>query len=101
MQFIGTSIKAFLIKYPIEVLKYILKKTGLFTSTIAEAGGFIKSNEAKEIPDIQLHFAPAMVVDHGRTQVWGHGFSCHSCLLRPKSRGLSCSLPPFSSMENL
>ena len=87
MQFIGTSIKAFLIKYPLEVLKYILKKTGLFTSTIAEAGGFIKSSESKEIPDIQLHFAPAMVVDHGRTQVWGHGFSCHSCLLRPKSRG--------------
>lgn len=87
MQFIGTSIKAFLIKYPLEVMKYILKKTGLFTSTIAEAGGFIKSSELKEIPDIQLHFAPAMVVDHGRTQVWGHGFSCHSCLLRPKSRG--------------
>ena len=87
MQFIGTSIKAFLIKYPIEVFKYILKKTGLFTSTIAEAGGFIKSSDSKEIPDIQLHFAPAMVVDHGRTQIWGHGFSCHSCLLRPKSRG--------------
>ena len=87
MQFIGTSIRAFLIKYPLEVIKYIIKKTGLFTSTIAEAGGFIKSNASKEIPDIQLHFAPAMVVDHGRTQVWGHGFSCHSCLLRPKSRG--------------
>ena len=99
MQFIGTSIKAFLIKYPIEVLKYILKKTGLFTSTIAEAGGFIKSNEAKEIPDIQLHFAPAMVVDHGRTQVWGHGFSCHSCLLRPKSRG-TVTLKSADPMED-
>ena len=58
MQFIGTSIRAFLIKYPLEVIKYIIKKTGLFTSTIAEAGGFIKSNASKEIPDIQLHFAP-------------------------------------------
>ena len=28
-----------------------------------------------------------MVVDHGRTSVWGHGLSCHVCLLRPKSRG--------------
>ena len=28
-----------------------------------------------------------MVVDHGRTAVWGTGMSCHSCLLRPKSRG--------------
>jgi choline dehydrogenase-like flavoprotein len=28
-----------------------------------------------------------MVIDHGRTSVWGHGLSCHVCLLRPKSRG--------------
>ena len=28
-----------------------------------------------------------MVVDHGRTQLWGHGLGCHMCLLRPKSRG--------------
>ena len=43
--------------------------------------------DEKDIPDIQLHFAPAMVIDHGRTSVWGHGLSCHVCLLRPKSRG--------------
>ena len=36
---------------------------------------------------MQLHFAPAMIIDHGRTSVWGHGLSCHVCLLRPKSRG--------------
>ena len=28
-----------------------------------------------------------MIVDHGREQLWGTGISCHSCLLRPKSRG--------------
>ena len=28
-----------------------------------------------------------MVVDHGRTQLWGHGLGCHMCLLRPRSRG--------------
>jgi choline dehydrogenase-like flavoprotein len=39
------------------------------------------------VPDIQLHFAPGMVVDHGRKQLWGTGISCHTCLLRPKSRG--------------
>ena len=26
------------------------------TSTVAEAGGFIKTDESLEIPDIQLHF---------------------------------------------
>ena len=29
----------------------------------------------------------AMVADHGRKPRWGTGFSCHVCLLRPKSRG--------------
>ena len=59
----------------------------MFTSTIAEGGAFIKTKDDLEIPNIQFHYAPAMVVDHGRTSVWGHGMSCHSCLLRPKSRG--------------
>ena len=29
----------------------------------------------------------AMVEDHGRKPRWGTGFSCHVCLLRPKSIG--------------
>ncbi len=28
-----------------------------------------------------------MVDNHNRTYHWGHGMSCHSCPLRPKSRG--------------
>ena len=86
-ELIGMSLKSILFKFPLEILKYIFAKVGLFTSTIAEAGGFIKSKDDIEIPDIQLHFLPAMVVDHGRTQLWGHGLGCHMCLLRPKSRG--------------
>jgi choline dehydrogenase-like flavoprotein len=62
-------------------------KTGVFTSTIAEAGAFIKTKDELEAPNIQLHYAPAMVIDHGRKSAWGTGLSCHSCLLRPKSRG--------------
>ena len=87
IELIGMSLKSILFKFPIEILKYIFAKVGLFTSTVAEAGGFIKSKDGIQIPDIQLHFLPAMVVDHGRTQLWGHGLGCHMCLLRPKSRG--------------
>jgi choline dehydrogenase-like flavoprotein len=39
------------------------------------------------MPDLQLHFVIAKLVNHGRTTVFGHGYSCHVCLLRPKSRG--------------
>ena len=61
--------------------------TGPFTSNIAEAGGFLKTGATLSEPDIQLHFLPALVDDHGRKKHLGGGFSCHVCVLRPKSRG--------------
>ena len=87
MKLIGFSLKTILFKYPYEILKYLITKTGLFTSTIAEAGAFLKTRDDLDAPNIQFHYAPAMVIDHGRQLLWGTGMSCHSCLLRPKSRG--------------
>ncbi|PKO31077.1 MAG: glucose-methanol-choline oxidoreductase [Betaproteobacteria bacterium HGW-Betaproteobacteria-9] len=62
-------------------------RTGPLTTNFAEAGGFIKSTADEAIPDLQLHFVVGKLVDHGRKTVLGHGYSCHVCLLRPKSRG--------------
>ncbi len=62
-------------------------RTGPLTSNFAEAGGFIKSQPSEHIPDLQLHFVVGKLVNHGRTTVLGHGYSCHVCLLRPVSRG--------------
>ncbi|MEO5735266.1 MAG: GMC family oxidoreductase N-terminal domain-containing protein [Rubrivivax sp.] len=62
-------------------------RTGLLTTNFAEAGAFIKSGPDLETPDLQLHFVIGKLVDHGRKTVFGHGYSCHVCLLRPKSRG--------------
>ncbi len=36
---------------------------------------------------MEVKFRIAMEEDHGRTALKGHGFSCHSCMLRPESRG--------------
>ncbi len=63
------------------------ERTGMMTTNFAEAGGFLKSSEDKAVPDLQLHFVIGKLVDHGRKTVFGHGFSCHVCLLRPRSRG--------------
>ncbi|MDX1804587.1 MAG: GMC family oxidoreductase N-terminal domain-containing protein [Alcanivorax sp.] len=63
------------------------QRTGLVTSNYAESGAFFKSDESKAIPDMQLHFAPAIIDDHGRKPHLGHGYSCHVNLLRPRSRG--------------
>jgi choline dehydrogenase-like flavoprotein len=58
------------------------------TSNIAEAGAFVRSRFAPDArADIQLHFIPAMIVDHGRHRLGGDGYTMHACFLRPHSRG--------------
>ena len=63
------------------------RRNGPLTTNFAEAGGFIKSQPGEPVPDLQLHFVIGKLLDHGRTTVLGHGYSCHVCLLQPKSRG--------------
>ena len=69
------------------VIEHRMKRTGTMTTCYAEAGGFWRSLPGLPAPDIQYHFVPAMLEDHGRTKVKGHGFSGHTCVLRPESRG--------------
>src|SRR5579864_8484314 len=69
------------------IAQYRRERRGPMTSNVAECGGFLKTRPDLAVPDIQLHFCMAMVEDHGRKPRWGTGFSCHVCLLRPKSRG--------------
>ncbi|HTL14069.1 MAG TPA: GMC oxidoreductase, partial [Thermomonas sp.] len=37
--------------------------------------------------DVQFHFVPAMLDDHGRHRLPGDGYTLHACFLRPRSRG--------------
>lgn len=69
------------------VVEHRLHRTGRMTTPYAEAGGFWRTRPDLPAADIQYHFVPAMLEDHGRTSVHGHGFSCHACVLRPESRG--------------
>jgi choline dehydrogenase len=69
-------------------LEYYLLKKGPGTSNIAETGGFLRSRLAEDSrPDIQFHFVPAQLDDHGRHQMPGFGYTVHACYLRPRSRG--------------
>ena len=67
--------------------QWVRGRRGTMTSPFAEAGGFLTLDPAAPAPDIQLHFVPVVLEDHGRTKVKGHGFSCHVCVLRPESHG--------------
>ena len=69
------------------LLEWRKKRTGMLTTNFAEAGGFVKSQPGERTPDLQIHFAIVKLANHGRTSVWGHGYSCSVCLLRPVSRG--------------
>jgi len=70
-----------------EVRRYQASRRGMVTTNFAEAGGFVKTRPDLPIPNVQLHFVTGIVDDHARRIRRGHGYSCHVCLLRPKSRG--------------
>jgi choline dehydrogenase-like flavoprotein len=69
------------------VFEWRRQRSGMLTTNFAEAGGFIKSGPEEALPDLQFHFVIGKLIDHGRKTVFGHGYSCHVCLLRPLSRG--------------
>ncbi len=71
-----------------EIGRWRRERRGVLTSNFAEAGAFVRTLPDQARPDLQLHFVIGMVDNHNRTFHWGHGMSCHSCPLRPKSRGV-------------
>ena len=60
---------------------------GPLTSNVAEAGGFMRTRDGLEAPDVQFHFAPARFQSEGLVPGDGHGFALGACVLQPKSRG--------------
>ena len=69
------------------IFEHRRKRTGAMTTCYAEAGGFWTVMPESPAPDVQWHFVPAVLEDHGRENVKGYGFSVHACVLRPESRG--------------
>jgi choline dehydrogenase-like flavoprotein len=85
-EFIGDSLPG-TFRMAKAVLEHRFKRTGIMTTPYAESGGFVKTTPDAPAPDVQYHFVPAPLEDHGREKIKGHGFSCHACVLRPESRG--------------
>ncbi len=69
-------------------LRFLLRRDGIGSSNIAEAGGFVRSRFAPDARcDLQFHFVPALLDNHGRHRLPGQGYTVHACNLRPRSRG--------------
>ena len=83
---IGGTLKGSL-RMAAAMIEHRRKRTGVMTTPYAEAGGFWTVMPDSPAPDVQWHFVPAVLEDHGREKVKAHGFSLHACVLRPESRG--------------
>lgn len=78
---------------PAELVKYLTRRTGMLTSNVAEAYGFVRTGEAEAagvpagLPDIEIIFAPVPYVGEGLVSTPAHGLTVGAILLRPRSRG--------------
>ena len=86
-----------------DTIRYFLSKRGKLAKSITEAGGFIKSSDSVNRPDVQLHMLPLLFDDSGRDLklMSNPGYSVHVCVLRPKSSGnvTITSADPFAAPE--
>ena len=74
-------------EHPRYLAEYLLRKTGPLTSSIAEAFAFVRSRAGLPAPDLQFHFAPAFLSEHGAETHDKHAYTVGPTLISPKSRG--------------
>jgi choline dehydrogenase-like flavoprotein len=60
---------------------------GPLTSNFAESGGFIRTSDDLEAPDIQIHSIPILFPEGGAGEILVDGWAISACLLRPTGRG--------------
>lgn len=68
-------------------LEWFAFQTGWGATTHLESGGFIRSRAGLEFPNLQFHFLPSTVNDHGREMGPCHAYQVHIGPMRPTSRG--------------
>lgn len=66
---------------------FINNDKGACRTAHLEAGGFIRSEAGVCHPDLQFHFLPSQVIDHGRVDPEVHAYQCHVGPMRQTSRG--------------
>jgi len=67
--------------------EWLFAGTGVGASNQFEAGGFIRTREEFDWPNIQYHFLPVAINYNGTNAVKEHGFQAHVGSMRTPSRG--------------
>jgi choline dehydrogenase-like flavoprotein len=60
---------------------------GPLTSNFAESGGFIRTRDGLDAPDVQLHAIPILFPEGGAGEILVDGWALSACVLRPSSSG--------------
>jgi choline dehydrogenase len=60
---------------------------GPLTSNLAESGGFVRTRDDLDAPDVQFHMVAAMYTQEGLLPPPAHGITVSACVLKPRSRG--------------
>ncbi len=68
-------------------LEWLLKGTGSAATNHFEAGGFIRSNDEVEYPNLQYHFLPVAIRYDGSAPADGHGYQVHVGPMNTDVRG--------------
>lgn len=66
---------------------WLFRRKGLGASNHFEAGGFIRSNDTVEYPNLQFHFLPLAIRYDGSAPKEGHGFQLHVGPMNTDVRG--------------
>jgi choline dehydrogenase len=67
--------------------QWLFLNSGIGASNQFEAGGFIRSSDAFDWPNIQYHFLPVAINYNGSNPIKVHGFQAHMGSMRSPSRG--------------
>ncbi|KAG5444670.1 Choline dehydrogenase, mitochondrial [Clonorchis sinensis] len=68
-------------------LRWFLTHTGWGATSHLETGGFVRSGPNVDHPDIQFHFLPSTIHDHGRKMGERHAYQVHVGPMRPRGTG--------------
>ncbi|MGH7912773.1 MAG: GMC family oxidoreductase [Candidatus Dormibacteraceae bacterium] len=72
---------------PENVNLLLLEGHGPLASNVAEAGGFFRSEDGLDAPDVQIHFAPVLFHQEGLGPLVAHALTIGPGLIAPTSRG--------------
>jgi choline dehydrogenase len=74
-------------RWPAVGAQWLFARSGPGASNHLEAGGFLRSDDAQDRPDIMMAFAPVLMASEDGAVVEGHGCQLHVGVMRSEARG--------------